>query len=490
MSSSHASAGAPAAAESTPLLGKPSALAADDWSHVGALQRVLREQDKPLAYTLLTTLATAPTLLFSSLHMVAFLKVHRLSASQVFAAHCVYMFWNTFNDVAAGYGTDIYAARCGSRLRILCGAQLLWGACTLLPFLPLPAIGMSGVGGTLYYLLCISLFDGCLSLVGVARVTLVAELTRTEGECVHLKRLNCVFGNVEALVSLAGYALWSETALGPFRMYLVVIVAVAALCCLLSSWRLSRYLPPRKQPPAASVELVPPLLFLRCLPRDCWVFIGITALHELQGVVLGQFVILALEALLVGWNKAGRLALLSALGAAAGITTFGMTWVADRFGLYTVLLWTFATKAVLGLLIITLTAFTGIGSVAICAVLFLNSISVAILAGFHFVIMVSLVDELARSRHAGGPSHPLAPYPQACGAAMLLGMSAFFVKPFSSVGPVMGAALFAGSDGTMSAAARAAIFYLLCALPLVSGVVQWALWSRAFTLRGRPPRVA
>jgi len=194
-----------------------------------SVKRAFRENDKALSYTVLTTLATVPTLLFGSLHMVAFLDMHNITTMQVASAHVVFVVWNTLNDVFAGYSSDWYAARVGTRLGLVCVVQAVWVATIFGPFVPVPGSMTQGIAGSAYYLACISLQDGCLSIVGVARTALMQEITTTEGECIHLKRLNAVLGCTEALVNLGGDALWNPSRPWPFLGYLLAVSSVATV---------------------------------------------------------------------------------------------------------------------------------------------------------------------------------------------------------------------------------------------------------------------
>lgn len=476
--------------ETTPLCGakcaevEPQQDPSGDGAELSLYQRVTGGE-KPLAWTVLTTLATCPTLIFASLHMVAFLKVHELTAMQIASAHLGYVVWNTVNDVFAGYISDGYAARYGSRLGFVCCLQVLWVMSTCLPFLAVPDYVTRGMLGVIYYLVCISLYDGCFSLVNVGRGALMEQITEGgEPERVHFKRLNCVFGNVEGLVNLAAYALWSETAPTPFLIFLGTMVALAISCNLWSSYKLRPYAP--REICSDDAEVTPPLrAFLSSMSRNTWVYIGIIAVHELQSVFMGQFAILMIESLLVDWTKASRVALLATISTAGGVTVFLMTWVVDRFGLYRVLLWTFRTKVVLAAFLGALAAVVGLHAALVCTLLIVNEVSSAMVSGFFLVVMVSLMDELAASRRAEGPAHPLHSYPSTCGPALLMGVSACFVKPFNSVGPVLGAMLFA-EDGASGQQGRERVFFLLASVPLVVGLVQLGLWGRLFTIRTAP----
>lgn len=486
------SAKAPANAdETTPLCGaklaesEPQQDPSGDGAELSLYQRVTGGE-KPLAWTVLTTLATAPTLIFASLHMVSFLKVHDLTAMQIASAHLGYVVWNTLNDVFAGYISDGYAARYGSRLGFVCCLQMLWVLSTCLPFLSVPEYVTHGMAGVIFYLVCISLYDGCFSLVNVSRGALMEQITEGgESERVHFKRLNCVFGNVEGLVNLAAYALWSETEQGPFWMFLATMMALAISCNLWSSYKLRPYAP--REFCSDDAEVAPPLrAFLSSMSRNTWVYIGIIAVHELQSVFMGQFAILMIESLLVDWTKASRVSLLATISTAGGVTVFLMTWVVDRFGLYRVLLWAFRVKVVVAVFLGALATVVGLHDALVCILLVVSEVSSAMVSGFFLVVMTSLMDELAAARLAEGPAHPLHNYPSACGPALLMGVSACFVKPFNSVGPVLGATLFA-EDGASGQRGRERVFFLLVAVPLVVGLVQLGLWGRLFTIRTTPP---
>lgn len=442
-------------------------------------------QEKPLAYTVLTTLATSPTLIFANLHMVAFLRVHRITAAQVATAHIVYVVWNTVNDMFAGYLCDGFVARrYGSRLTFLCAAQIGWVLTVILPFLPVPQHLIPGAGGTLYYFCCISACDGFFSLVCVARGALTKEITTTEADTVHLKRLNSVFGNAEVVVSLTAYAVWSETVTGPFLTYLCATIVAAVGLNLWSTSRLHRHM--REGPVTTTEELPPIMAFLRSLPKDLWVYIGVSALQEIQSVVQGQFGILLMESLLVNSSKAQRVAFIGSLGAVSGVATFLMTWPAERCGVYHILLWTYRIKVALASALAIVALHVGFGDMLFCSFMVMNAVTSAMTAYFHIVVMVNLIEFVASIRREAGASHPMAAYPQACGPALVMAVVACATKPFNSLGTVTGAVMLAGGeDGGHEMPSQNAAFALLAVVPIVVGSLQWVLWGSFFSLRGR-----
>lgn len=77
-----------------------------------------------------------PTLLFSNLHMDAFLNVHGLTAKDVVRVHSVYIVWNAINDIAAGYCSDRIVDRCRmTRITYLKFLSIAWVLVSALPFL-------------------------------------------------------------------------------------------------------------------------------------------------------------------------------------------------------------------------------------------------------------------------------------------------------------------------------------------------------------------
>jgi len=447
----------------------------------------IHNNDTELTFTVLTTLATAPTLLFGNLHMASFLNMHHITLTQVASAQLIFMIWNILNDILAGYWSDAHAARYGSRVGLVCGVQIVWVVTTVFPFVPMTGSATQGLAGTGYYFLCISIQDLCLSLVGAARGALANDIASSEADCVHLKRLNTILGNAEAVVTMAGYALWSASSPWPFLIFLNIVVVAAVICNLWCAARLSRYLP-RKPLEAADSTLPPMVAFLRSLPTNARVYVAISALHAMHCVAWGQFAVPLIELLMADTAKTWRVLLLGGLSGAGGVVAFLLTWPAERTGLYGVILWTFRAKVVaattLGFFLLVL-GFSN--KLIICASMLLNEVSMAILVGFHMVVMVNLMDELATERHEAGSAHALAAYPKACGPSLLVASTGLLVKPFHSAGTVLGTAFFRGSSsGTLEEkTAQWRGLALLVAVPLVTGALQWALWSRALTVRGR-----
>jgi len=481
------------ATEKTPLGRCAQVLDADSQRAVvedsisGRLWCFLRNNDTALTFTVFTTLATAPTLLFGGLHMASFLNMHHITLAQVASAQLLFMIWNILNDILAGYWSDAHAARYGSRVGLVCGVQIVWVVTTVLPFVPMTRSATEGMAGTAYYLLCISIQDLCLSLVGAARGALANDIANSEADCVHLKRLNTILGNAEAIVVMGGYALWSASSPWPFLMFLSVAVTGAVICNIWCAARLGRCLPTKPLETADST-LPSMVTFLRSLPTNAWVYVAISALHALHGVAWGQFAVPLIEMLLADTAKTWRVLLLGGLSGAGGVVAFLLTWPAERTGLYGVILWTFRIKVIaataLGLFAL---AWGFSNKLIICTSMLLNEVSMAILSGFHMVVMVNLMDELAIERLEAGSAHALAAYSKACGPSLLVASTGLLVKPFHSAGTVLGTAFLRGegSGHLEQATARSRGLALLVVVPLVTGALQWAMWSRAMTVRGR-----
>ena len=163
----------------------------------------IENMEKGCWLTCLFTLGCVHSLLFSAFHMEYFLTIRNIGTAQVTLAQSIYWIWNTANDVFSGWLADSLALKQGSRLPLLLLVHLFWPFASILPFLPVPTYLLS-TGETItppknhttpwlkrlifkldfpagsFYLLCISLYDGCVSLAMIARNTFLTEITNNE----------------------------------------------------------------------------------------------------------------------------------------------------------------------------------------------------------------------------------------------------------------------------------------------------------------------
>ncbi|CAD7954828.1 unnamed protein product [Amoebophrya sp. A25] len=91
--------------------------------------------------------------------------------------------------------------------------------------------------------------------------------------------------------------------------------------------------------PSASV-------FLRSLNRNFWIFVAVFALVEMQAVFSGQFLVLALRRLLPSQYNWLAVPVFGFIGSVAGGLRFVFTWVASRVGVYRIVSLTFALKLI------------------------------------------------------------------------------------------------------------------------------------------------
>merc|ERR1719263_620340 len=84
------------------------------------------------------------------------------------------------------------------------------------------------------------------------------------------------------------------------------------------------------------------------------------ALAEFQGVIWSKFGVVVLDTAFANSAKFWRVSFLGFLSAAGGMACFLVTWVADRIGIYRVLLWTFRIKALGAVLLVTLAMLEGL----------------------------------------------------------------------------------------------------------------------------------
>eukprot|EP00494_Astrolonche_serrata_P025330 UN25591 len=139
-------------------------------------------------------------MVFNNLHMMHFLKYWKITTAEVVACQVIYLFWNTANDVFAGFFIDWWCRKLKkTKIKLALYNSLIWSIASLLPFYNL------GLPVSIHYFISISLFDGCSSLSGVLMGSILATYTDSEKERIQFQRLNSVFGCFEFFCTLYGF---------------------------------------------------------------------------------------------------------------------------------------------------------------------------------------------------------------------------------------------------------------------------------------------
>lgn len=425
--------------------------------------------------TCLFTLGCVHSLLFSAFHMDFFLTVRSISVKEVAVAQSIYWIWNTANDVFSGWLADTLAARQGSRLPLLLLVHLLWPLASVLPFLPVPSELLS-TGS--FYLVCISFYDGCVSLAMIARNTFLTEITANERERIQMQRLNSLFGNLEFLVTLAGFFLWHrrnspDWGLSPFVAYVVSVGAFSALISVVAVRQLTKYYNRQygDQSDHADIEdrraeteaqsLLPRGLEVSGTEllwgfwsqvrghSNFWMLIGLNILTEGHRVLLGQFNLIFVAVLLYDAPESARDALMSAIPIAGGALTLLSTFVSERYGTYRIVMLCLGAKLVAGVgIVICFGGQVGVdgigwrGGIGALMLIVCNACT-QVPQAYGPILMANVIDE-NRSLMVkdGGESEHDAPERAPMQAqSMFWAMNALCVKPFNSVGPVVGMAM-------------------------------------------------
>jgi len=337
-----------------------------------------------------------------------------------------------------------------------------------------------------FYFFCISFYDGCVSLAMIARNTFLTEITANEKERIQMQRLNSVFGNLEFLVTLAGFFLWHRRdkpgwGLPAFVAYVVCVGVGSALISVVAVRQLGKYYnrAPTREPEEDVLERSVALEEKGLLPREApgkgvemgglellqafwgqvrghtnfWILVLLNILTEGHRVLLGQFNVIFVAVLLYDAPEGNRDALMSAIPITGGALTLVSTFLSERYGTYRIVTWCLWGKLFAGIGValcfgswgsgegLGWKGWAGAGMIVVC-----NACTQASQA-YGPVLMANVIDEnrsMLAVQDAGDSKreHAAARGGDPMQAqSMFWAMNALCVKPFNSVGPVLGMAM-------------------------------------------------
>lgn len=412
--------------------------------------------------------AVLPAGLFNLFHMRAFI-LRGLTASDVAWAHSVYWAWNIANDVFAGYWIDRFCAAFGSRLPLVRSLSFIWTFVAVLPFFDL------GLDPFVHYFVSIMLFDGCMTVVCIARGSLVAELGEDEQHRIGMGRVGVLCSIPEALVGMFALLLWDWPQ--AFRCLLLASVGLS-LFFVEIGYRLCR---PAARPIAAfgrnpQISMKAYLNQLRG-QSNFWAFVGMNCVMEMQTTFHDQFNPVLADILSPTFSAV----VLPLLGVFGYVTSYTVTLLADRVGTY----WIYCC-AIVGKIIVACTtaALVILGcpyNLVSLASMLLVQISMSAGCKFFDVSISNLADEYAVQSGV-----------EVDVASRMMATHAVFAKPLNSVASVIATQVISIADyKAMKSANKAPTRILqdqavrvLIGFPLVVGCLQWLAWRR-FSLHGR-----
>lgn len=188
-------------------------------------------------FPFLGTFGTLSTVLFGTLHMIAFVQIHDLKPNDVAVAQAVYLVWNTVNDLLGGVLVHQFYQRFGTRLPLVAGLSILYIIAALLPFFRISFYGLIPIGA--YYFLTISLTDGCMSVLAIARGAMIEEVAEDESHQLCMSRWDQIFGVAEFGIKIAGFAIFDPENVFDIQVFAVGLAVLSVLCTIGASMIIS-----------------------------------------------------------------------------------------------------------------------------------------------------------------------------------------------------------------------------------------------------------
>mmetsp|Transcript_10978 Transcript_10978/g.27734 ORF Transcript_10978/g.27734 Transcript_10978/m.27734 type:complete len:521 (-) Transcript_10978:37-1599(-) len=179
----------------------------------------------PVAYGATSFAAAALHNIFITYYVLLFLSVYEMDEQSFYQAQVIFMLWNSVNDPLAGWWLDLASpgARLGRKLTAISVGGALWALSFLLLFFPPPSFLPLG----LFFFISLCLYDTFFSLVLVAHASLLPDLALSTVDrtvCNSYSSAGSLIGSSSVFFS---HIFWKGTNLTNFRIYLVVVVAVA-----------------------------------------------------------------------------------------------------------------------------------------------------------------------------------------------------------------------------------------------------------------------
>ncbi|PAA71147.1 hypothetical protein BOX15_Mlig015408g1, partial [Macrostomum lignano] len=441
-------------------------------------------------------------------HVDAYVNVFQVDKASFWLAELLFLVWNSVNDYVFGWLSDggtLAGRRAGRiverRLRLLArfgpllalSFALMW-----LRWLPgWPAV---------QFLVCLCLYDACLTAVEVHFTALQADLTLRQSER-HRLSLGASLGSGAASGSVfVSYLVWDRARLLPFRLFTTFLACVALAGYLLFSRGIRRAHAARS---AASDEVDPseaqempskPLCSQlrsfsgQLLAHKNFVYFCCTQLLQVfhchfNSNFFPLFLLLLSSEQSSTEYSASTVSLIGSAVLAVSFVLPHLNNVAflrlcDSYGAYAVVRGLLLAKALSGLFVLTALPT---GTLPLACLLLSNRVFTEGVCKLLNLVVSDLVDEdYAMHRR----SEPI--------SALIFGSTALLSKPGQTLAPLLGTALFShfvgrdllGADRPLAAgaapldsAARLGCLRVLGWVPLACGCVQLALWTR-FSLHG------
>ena len=191
-------------------------------------------------FALMTTIGTLSTILFSTLHLVMFVDVLGLSANEIVASQFVFFIWNMANDLLGGVLVHMWQIRFGSKVLFVVILSVAHVVTSSAPFF-ISSPGFLSTGKL--YFISICLVDGFGSVLSIARGSMIEDVSEDESHRLCMQRWDMVFGVIEFLVKVGGFALFDVEDMSKFRIYIAALAFVSVLTTISAGIALESLLP-------------------------------------------------------------------------------------------------------------------------------------------------------------------------------------------------------------------------------------------------------
>ncbi|CAM9465498.1 unnamed protein product [Lampetra planeri] len=164
-----------------------------------------------------------------------FVSVYKIDKLSFWVGETIFLVWNSINDPLFGWISDRKLLTSQDSSGGLSSPSVVLGRLHLLsqtgPLLALSFLTfwVAWAPAGLQFVLCLCLYDGFLTAVGLQHSALLADLAVSANDRARLNTHSSAFAALGSASVFASYVAWSRENMVPFRWYCVVLALVSAL---------------------------------------------------------------------------------------------------------------------------------------------------------------------------------------------------------------------------------------------------------------------
>ena len=445
-----------------------------------------------------------------------FVSGYGVSSLDILWVQLVFGVWNVFNDLIGGYFSDWYNHKFGGRLELIIPFNILWCLATVIPYYELGIRPYS-----LHYLLYICLNDTFLSIQSIVTSAIwVDDLTKNENERIKLSLVTKPIGFVVGFTIIwFSYLLFDKDELDRFHILYWITFAISVFFTFASYFALKYLMKKYNSTKDKEVLLLEQeqeaeddddddfdidddddqqqntttfsmTIFFRDIirQRNLWWFIIPSVINEFQGIFLGAYRPIFVDAFLnefSDYTRSTYIAILSNGGVVIEIAILLASFKIGcaffvRLGIYVRLITSIIGIIVLIIIYMTQFYFEWNIALAIFMMFWLFSFQIGFIFFLNFfnLIMASLVYEQRAYRIKNKLTELTSM------TSMYWAIHAMFAKPFNGVGTIIGTfvienagygdeANFVDLNPKTQQRVQYALFHLTAWFMFITSFIQW-----------------